>query len=621
MLAAILTLSGPMMTLTSCSNEEDNPVNPTTEDLQIKEFEAQLLGSWTYDLDFCEELDLEEMRLTFDQDKKMTLGCCMYDYETDEYFLFNFHGTYRVLPQQTRGGVEVNPVERKLDINEWRQLEENIDPAILVDTMYVALRGDQIVIPAAAVDDKAPLGYDVWFSRGITDTKDMDKATAHEFIENARKAMEEAGVNPREQGVAAREITVKMPMRVKSKSGRELSKWMNSIPNDRKVCRMMIPGTHDAGTFGLIDPWQKTLAKTQFYDWEDQFEYGIRAFDIRTRYTDGENYIFHSMMNCGKSLAGALEDICDILKENPTEGLILFIKAEGNDAKLNWDKDALECLTWLAGSVPLSLNFSQLDKEKTTRETVKLVKETLLKEGLLAKFDPDMTMKDLRGKALVVLENAAWKADNSVYNDLRDYIAIAQDNMFVSPSGASAVVKEQNEWCANSGEKVSAFAQRKSGLFKDKYLMSVNNPDKNWWYFNAANCFINEMKVVPDYLTCASWTYPKLIDIIKANKGGSAIIVQDYAGKERLVRVPAGMLVGTSAPAALVSAVGGFIESSFRTAANKVLEFFGFKFRFTNNFISVTTVAIVYGFSESFVPSQDSHGQELVETVVDSNFE
>ena len=108
MLAAILTLSGTMMTLTSCSNEDDNPVNPTTEDLQIKEAEAQLQGSWTHDLDCSEALDLDEMRLTFGQDKRFELDFCFYDYDWDDYFLMKFHGSYRVLAQQTRGGVEAS---------------------------------------------------------------------------------------------------------------------------------------------------------------------------------------------------------------------------------------------------------------------------------------------------------------------------------------------------------------------------------------------------------------------------------------------------------------------------------------------------------------------------------
>jgi len=603
---------------TACSDNDDNPVNPTTEDLQIKEAEAQLLGEWSFDVDYTEELDLGEMRLTFDKDNKLTMGFCMYNYDLDGYIDLDFHATYRVLSQTKMNGIDVQPLEVKLDEEEWAELTEGEpdDPEEFLDTLYAALRGDQILfVPSTEELRENQVTQNSWFKRGITPVSSMNKAKAREYAEAISQIMEDAqNENPEGQ------MKKTNSTRGAEGSWRDLDSWMYDIPDDRKICRMMIPGTHDAGTYNLEYPWQKTLGKTQFGDWEQQMKWGIRAFDIRTRYYEGYNRIFHSMIDCSLSLDQVLEDLRHILVEHPTEGIILFIKGEDNDIKISDNESCQELLTWLSGAVPLSFNYSRLNKEATTRETVRLVNTYLRKEGLLAKFRPDMTMGDLRGKALVILENAAWDAGNPEYDPIMDYIAISKDHQFRSAYNGNAICKEQNEWEIGDDETLSAFADRKAGLFKEKILLSKNNPNENWWYFNAANAFDKEFQFIPDYLSVAKEAYPKFIDVIKKNPGAGAIIVQDYAGQKKLKRVSAPLLVTTAGPAAFVNIGVGAVESAIRTIFNWFTKVTGSDVRVTTNTVSTLPVEGVYEAAEKVISAKDSHGQELVEAVVDSNF-
>lgn len=612
MLSIIVMLGG--VTLSGCSdNDELSP-----EQQQVKEAEAQLLGEWSYDADYTEELDMGEMRLTFDKEHKLTMGFCMYNYDLDTYVDLDFHATYRVLPQTKMNGLDVQPLEVMLDEKEWAELTEGDpnDPEEFLDTLYAALRGDQILFVPSTEDLKEnSLTQDTWFKRGITPISNMNKAKAREYAEAVIQAVQEA----QEENS---ELQQNSPRRASGYEGswRDMSRWMEDIPDDRKICRMMIPGTHDAGTYNLDYPWQKTLGKTQFGNWEEQLKWGVRAFDIRTRYNHSYNRIFHSMINCDLSLDEVLEDFCDLLKKYPSEGVILFIKGEDNDIKVSDNESCQDLLTWLSGAAPLSFDYSRLNKEATTRETVKVLKETLWKKNLLAEFRPNMTMADLRGKALVILENAAWEAGDSEYFGLLSYIAVSKDGKFTSAYEGDAIVKEQNEWEIGDGETLANFADRKASLFKEKLLLSKNNPNENWWYFNAANAYDKEFNFIPDYLSVANQAYPKLIDIIKKNPGGSAIIVQDYAGQGQLKRVSAPLLVATAGPAAFVNLGLGAVESAARTFFDWIAEVCGSDVRMSTNIVSAIPVTGVYAAAEKVTSAKDSHGQELVEAVVDSNF-
>ena len=95
------------------------------------------------------------------------------------------------------------------------------------------------------------------------------------------------------------------------------SNWMSYLDDSYHVSHIAIPGSHDAGTKGMV--W---LGETQCYTVKEQLLSGVRYFDLRVNNKDGEYVIFHSIIN-GVDFLPILEDIRDFIIENPSEVLLL----------------------------------------------------------------------------------------------------------------------------------------------------------------------------------------------------------------------------------------------------------------------------------------------------------
>jgi hypothetical protein len=131
------------------------------------------------------------------------------------------------------------------------------------------------------------------------------------------------------------------------------SDWMASIPANQALNRLLIPGTHDSGSYainsqskfslcsdGALPEWLEKLsdtlpvsivraisanwAKTQPLSIGQQLEQGIRYLDLRVCYSDstshsGEKtfYLCHSLL--GSHLSQVLNDIAQFAKKHPSE--------------------------------------------------------------------------------------------------------------------------------------------------------------------------------------------------------------------------------------------------------------------------------------------------------------
>ena len=71
--------------------------------------------------------------------------------------------------------------------------------------------------------------------------------------------------------------------------------WMYRLPDDAYVATLSIPGSHDSGTgngfpgitTSIYGPFGDKYARTQDRNFEDQWNMGIRAFDLRPAIQDG----------------------------------------------------------------------------------------------------------------------------------------------------------------------------------------------------------------------------------------------------------------------------------------------------------------------------------------------
>ena len=166
--------------------------------------------------------------------------------------------------------------------------------------------------------------------------------------------------------------------------------WLAHIDDDRRVCRLSIPGTHDACTgYGFLP--QDTLAGnfiacTQQLNISEQWAAGIRAFDLRPDVREEKVtksakkkkeatrtlQIYHGEFATQQTFNGVFDVLRDSLHAHPTEFAIIIMQHERS---ANRDGSQWEAM----------------------------VDYVLAKNAdLIIDFRPDLTVGQLRGRILVL---------------------------------------------------------------------------------------------------------------------------------------------------------------------------------------------------------------------------
>ena len=150
-------------------------------------------------------------------------------------------------------------------------------------------------------------------------------------------------------------------------------RWMAGLPDSLKACRVSIPGTHDSGTYGVKFP-MRHYARTQTMDISEQWDAGIRFFDLRPRLDGGELKIYHGPASCHLTLADALSILMRKIEDNPTEFCIVMTNSAGGG-------------------------------QAAVDGTMELIR-SVIPSGMLADFKADMRVADIRGRILFMHRNA-----------------------------------------------------------------------------------------------------------------------------------------------------------------------------------------------------------------------
>ena len=102
------------------------------------------------------------------------------------------------------------------------------------------------------------------------------------------------------------------------------SSWMDEIHDSTLVCRMAIPGAHDAATGTLETAVIRNYAKTQALSVGELWDAGVRAFDLRPALVDGQLGIFHDKYYAGTTLQDALQTIVEKLGKQASDFAIVL---------------------------------------------------------------------------------------------------------------------------------------------------------------------------------------------------------------------------------------------------------------------------------------------------------
>lgn len=149
------------------------------------------------------------------------------------------------------------------------------------------------------------------------------------------------------------------------------SRWMARLLDDTPLTHVSIPGTHDAACHDLTgvlpqlsnSRWAsladdilpggitgnylvEVLAKTQTLNITQQLQAGVRFFDLRPSFREGDKLpIYHGIIRTTSTLPGVLNQVANFLNANPSEYVILRLKAESDDKSWQERKNILDkCL-------------------------------------------------------------------------------------------------------------------------------------------------------------------------------------------------------------------------------------------------------------------------------------
>lgn len=224
-----------------------------------------------------------------------------------------------------------------------------------------------------------------------------------------------------------------------------LQNWMQEIEDNRLVCKMSIPGTHDTAA-DTGDKWTQTQKKSI----KEQLNSGIRFFDIRLVHDKGVLKLCHNFVVFNKTLTeDVLRTTADFLRDHPSETVIMTLKRDHD-----YDNDG-------------AMKY----KQALTRALEANPKLTAYMAG---NFRGNFTMKDLRGKMLLI-SRERWFSTKS------GYVYSWPDNTSFSTTieayeGGGTPLHVEDHYKASASDKVSYVATNVR-----KANTAFSRPDNEWF--------------------------------------------------------------------------------------------------------------------------------------------
>lgn len=269
-----------------------------------------------------------------------------------------------------------------------------------------------------------------------------------------------------------------------------LQNWMQEVEDNRLVCKMSIPGTHDTAADTGIG-WVKTQDKSI----KEQLKSGIRFLDIRLGYKDGVIKLCHGSAVFNKTLTeDVLRTTADFLRDHPSETVIMTLKED-----LGGDK--------------------QTYYQALTRA---LEADPSLTAYMAGKFRGDFTMKDLRGKMLLISRH--WWSSTKSGRILSWKNNDAFDTTIEAYEGGGTPLHVEDHYKARAGEKVNYVA---TNVRKANAAFSSKN---NEWFITFSSYTGSLGGEQPYYTT--GYVDPHVINILKGSENfrTCGILVFNFAG-------------------------------------------------------------------------------------------
>lgn len=306
--------------------------------------------------------------------------------------------------------------------------------------------------------------------------------------------------------------------------------WMHRLPDDAYVSTLSIPGSHDSGTgngfpgvtTSIYGPFGDKYARTQDRSFEEQWNLGIRAFDLRPAVADGYINVNHGIMPTKLRFDNAIYFLRDKLIENPSEFVVIHLlhASAGDDNSSAYGDRLLELLG---------------------RDDLK---------DFFVEFKSTLTVREMRGKILLLSRDEY--ADKPVGGFFRNWTGQIDWNaqtggQIVGATGATAKLYMQDfaETYQDGAldRKVAAVQQMLE--FSTKHV--TNSASDIVWVYNFASAYSKvsrlyipfiidqEISTSDGYRDNAAHTNAAIIDYLNDashTAGPTGIVLLDYVGME-----------------------------------------------------------------------------------------
>ena len=165
------------------------------------------------------------------------------------------------------------------------------------------------------------------------------------------------------------------------------SRWMTPLMDSVKLGYLTVPGTHDASAYNIESGAFRKYAKCQYLNYEEQLRAGVRIFDLRYYYKNGQFYLYHGKTDLSKYGIHTSYKCLD---------------SDGSD--LTMDKIFAKFQRFLQAN-PGEALFPKVQLERGDTHAAEL-NDLYRKYNLITNYNQGMRLEQFRGR--MVLTSGSW---------------------------------------------------------------------------------------------------------------------------------------------------------------------------------------------------------------------
>lgn len=279
--------------------------------------------------------------------------------------------------------------------------------------------------------------------------------------------------------------------------------WITPLDGNIYVQQLSIPGTHDSGAYSTT---VADAGRTQALTISEQWNIGIRAFDVRTAYRTmvREFWIYHGLTLTDISLEDLLLEITLKLQENPKEFAIVQLRHEADAPFINTGK-------W--------------------NDIYDILVNKLVNINMVVKWRPDLVVDDCRGKIIILTRD---DYSNRSYAGL---ISNWPDNTYgiaqIANGGIETdyLVQDYYHYNGDEGAEKKAMFEKLLNITKEFNISTSENFLNKTWALNHVSGYDGLVGGTNAYMRNAQNVVPYIYNLVENTAGPTGIVFMDYVGQ------------------------------------------------------------------------------------------